>query len=67
MYDYFVMLFKFVILYKNLDIVVDMGDGERVVKLVKYEIFVYYLINKVKYFIGLIYLILLIFGIFFDD
>lgn len=67
MYDYFVMLFKFVILYKNLDIVVDMGDSERVVKLVKYEFFVYYLINKVKYFIGLIYLILLIFGIFFDD
>lgn len=63
------MLFKFLIIYKNLDIVVDMGDGERLVRLVKYELFFYNKINKVKYLIGFIYLIVLILciGIFFED
>lgn len=37
MHDYFVMLFKLVILHKNLDTAVDMGDGERAVKSAKYE------------------------------
>lgn len=63
------MLFKFLIIYKNLDIVVDMGDGEWLVRLVKYELFFYNKINKVKYLIGFIYLIVLILciGIFFED
>lgn len=62
------MLFKFMIIYKN--IVVEMGDGEWLVRLVKYEFFFYNKKkNKVKYLIGCKYLIVLILciGIFFED
>lgn len=67
MHDYLVMLFKLVILHKNLDTAVDMGDGERAVKSAKYELPVYHLTNKVKYSIGSIHLISLTSGILPDD
>lgn len=44
-----------------------MVDGNRSVCFVKYELFVYNLINKIKYVIGFIYLIVLIEGIFLDE
>lgn len=62
-FDYVVYLFKLGVFYKNLDIVVDMGDGYRLVRSVKYELFIYNKINKIKYLIGSIYLIVLVFGI----
>lgn len=61
------VLFKLILLYKNLDSVVDMVDGNRSVCFVKYELFVYNLINKIKYVIGFIYLIVLIEGIFLNE
>ncbi|XP_048770593.2 uncharacterized protein LOC125676812 [Ostrea edulis] len=50
--DYLVMVFKLVILHKNLDTAVDMGDGERAVRSAKYELPLYNKTNKVKYLIG---------------
>lgn len=44
-------------LYKNFDIVVDMGDGEWFERFIKYEMLIYNKINKMKYYIGLIYFI----------
>lgn len=61
------MLFKLILLYKNFDIVVDMGDGERLVRFIKYELFIYNRIRKVKYVIGFIYLLVLIFGVFEEE
>lgn len=58
------LFFKFLFLYKNLDDVVDMVDGVRSIKLVKYEFFIYNFINKMKYVIGFIYLIVMIEGLF---
>ncbi|XP_062586325.1 uncharacterized protein LOC134247949 [Saccostrea cucullata] len=54
--DYIVMLFKLVILHKNLDTAVDMGDGERSVRSAKYELPLYNKTNKVKYLIGSVHL-----------
>lgn len=59
------MFFKFVMLYKNFDSVVDMVDGEWFVRFIKYELLIYNKINKIIYSIGLIYFIVLIFGLFF--
>lgn len=50
LFNYIVLVFKFIVLLKNFDIVIDMGDGVRFVRLVKYEIF--NKINKLKYVIG---------------
>lgn len=54
--DYVVMLFKLLIIHKNLDTAVDMGDGERSVRSAKYELPLYNKTNKVKYLIGSIHL-----------
>lgn len=54
--DYMLMLFKLVLLHKNLDTAVDMGDGERSVRSAKYELPIYYKTKKVKYAIGSIQL-----------
>ncbi|XP_056006722.1 uncharacterized protein LOC125651350 [Ostrea edulis] len=67
MQDYLMMLFKLVILHKNLDTSVDMGDGERAVRSAKYELPVYHLTNKVKYAIGSIHLTSLTSGILCDN
>lgn len=53
--------------YRNLDIVVDMVDGYRSVRFVKYEFFIYVKINKIKYVIGFIYFIFLIEGILDEE
>ena len=57
--DYIVMLFKLVILYKNLDMAVDMVDGERSIRSAKYELPLYNKTNKVKYLIGSVHLTVL--------
>lgn len=54
--DYSLMLFKLVMLHKNLDSAVDMGDGERSVRSTKYELPIYNKTNKTKYSIGSIHL-----------
>lgn len=50
LFNYIVLVFKFIVLLQNFDIVIDIGDGVRFVRLVKYEIF--NKINKLKYVIG---------------
>ena len=65
--DYLLMLFKLVMLHKNLDTSVDMGDGERAVRSSMYELPVYHLTNKVKYSIGSIHLTALTSGILSED
>lgn len=47
---------NFFILYKNLDMAVDMVDGERSVRSAKYELPLYNKTNKVKYLIGSVHL-----------
>jgi hypothetical protein len=54
--NYILMLFKLVMLHKNLDNAVDMGDGERCVRSAKYELPIYNKTNKIKYEIGSIQL-----------
>lgn len=54
--NHIVMLFKLILLHKNLDTAVDMGDGERVVRSAKYELPIYNLTNKTKYLIGSVHL-----------
>lgn len=54
--DYIVVLFKLVILHKNLDMAVDMGDGERSIRSARYELPLYNKTNKVKYLIGSVHL-----------
>ena len=67
MHDYLLMLFKLVILHKNLDTSVDMGDGERAVRSAKYELPIYHITNKVKYAIGSIHLTSLTSGILCEN
>lgn len=61
--DYVFMLFKLVMLHKNLDSAVDMGDGERSVRSAKYELPIYNKTNKTKYSIGSIHLTALTSGL----
>lgn len=58
------MLFKLILIYRNLDEVVDMGDGERFIRFAKYEFFIYYKTGKTKYIIGFIYFIVFVLGLF---
>lgn len=58
------MLFKLILIYRNLDEVVDMGDGECFIRFVKYEFFIYYKMGKMKYIIGFIYFIVFVLGLF---
>ncbi|KAK6168270.1 hypothetical protein SNE40_022131 [Patella caerulea] len=67
MEDHLYMLFKLVLLHKNLDSAVDMGDGERCVRSAKYELPVYNLTNKTKYMIGSIHLTSLTSGMLPSD
>lgn len=41
------MFFKFIMFYRNFDSGVDMGDGGRCIRFVKYEFLIYYKINKI--------------------
>lgn len=54
--DHIIMLFRLVILHKNFDTAVDMGDGNRSVCSAKYELPIYNKTNKLKYVIGSIHL-----------
>lgn len=65
--DYILHLFKLVLLHKNLDTAVDMGDGERSVRSAKYELPVYNKTNKTKYSIGSIHLTALTSGLLTGD
>jgi hypothetical protein len=47
--DYVLMLFKLVMLHKNFDDGVDMGDGGRCVRSAKYELPIYHKTQKIKY------------------
>lgn len=62
--EYTSMQFKLVMLLKNLDSVVDMGDGKRSVRSAKYELPIYNRTNKTKYSIGSIHLTALTSGLF---
>lgn len=61
--DYSLMLFKLVMLHKNLDSAVDMVDGERSVRSTKYELPIYNKTNKTTYSIGSIHLTALTSGL----
>lgn len=61
------LFFKLVLLHKNLDTGVDMGDGQRVVRSAKYELPIYNRTNKIKYLIGSIHLTALTSGILPPD
>jgi hypothetical protein len=63
LYDYILMLFKLVMLHRNLDTAVDMGDGERCVRSAKYELLIYNKTGKTKYTIGSIHLTALTSGV----
>lgn len=52
------LIFKFVCLLKNLDILMDIGDVVRLVCFVKYELLIFNKINKIEYVIGCVYLII---------
>jgi len=67
LHNYVVMLFKLVLLHRNLDTAVDMGDGERVVRSAKYELPIYNSTNKVKYLIGSVRLTALTSGVLPKD
>ncbi|XP_061185175.1 uncharacterized protein LOC133193230 [Saccostrea echinata] len=49
LHDYVFMLFKLVMLHRNFDSAVDMGDGGRCVRSAKYELPIYHKTNKIKY------------------
>lgn len=53
--DYVLMLFKLVMLHKNFDDGVDMGDGGRCVRSAKYELPLYHKTQKIKYSISSIH------------
>ena len=61
--DYILLSFQPVLLHKNLDTSVDMGDGERSVRSAKYELPLYNKTNKIKYAIGSVHLTALTSGI----
>ncbi|CAC5407725.1 unnamed protein product [Mytilus coruscus] len=65
--NYILMLFKLILLHRNLDTAVDMGDGERVGHSAKYELPVYNLTNKIKYLIGSVHLTALTSGVLPPD
>ncbi|XP_063400161.1 uncharacterized protein LOC134684783 [Mytilus trossulus] len=65
--DYIALLFKLVLLHKNLDSAVDMGNGGRSVRSAKYELPVYNKTNKTKYSIGSIHLTALTSGLLPSD
>lgn len=48
-HDYVLMLFKLVMLHRNFDSGVDMGDGGRCVRSAKYELPIYHKTHKIKY------------------
>ena len=57
------MMFKLLMLHKNLDTAIDMGDGGRSVRSAKYELPLYNKTNKIKYVIGSVQLTALTSGI----
>lgn len=61
--DYSLMLFKLVMLHKNIPSTVDMGEGERYVRSTKNELPIYNNTNKTNYCIGSIHLTALTYGL----
>lgn len=61
--DYISMLFKLILIHRNLDEAVDMGDGERSTRSAKYELPIYHKTGKTKYTIGSIHLTALVSGL----
>lgn len=57
------MLFKLILIHRNLDETVDMGDEERSTRSAKYELPIYHKTGKTKYTIGSIYLTALFSGL----
>lgn len=57
------MLFKLILIHRNLDEAVDMGDGERCTRSAKYELPIYHKTGKTKYTIGSIHLTALVSGL----
>lgn len=57
------MLFKLILIHRNLDEAVDMGDGERSTRSEKYELPIYYKTGKTKYTIGSIHFTALVSGL----
>lgn len=58
------MLFKLILIHRNLDEAVDMGDGERSTRSAKYELPIYHKTGKRKYTTGSIHLTALVSGLF---
>ncbi|VDI37139.1 Hypothetical predicted protein, partial [Mytilus galloprovincialis] len=65
--DYIALLFKLVLLHKNLDSAVDIGNRGTSVRSAKYELPVYNKTNKTKYSIGSIHLTALTSGLLPSD
>lgn len=61
--DYISMLFKLILIHRNLDEAVDMGDGERSTRSAKYKLPIYHKTGKTKYTIGSIHLTALVSGL----
>lgn len=62
--DYISMLFKLILIHRNFNEAVDMGDGERCTRSAKYELPIYHKTGKTKYTIGSIHLTALVSGLF---
>lgn len=65
--DYISLLFKLTLLHNNLDTAVDMGDGERSVRLTKYELPIINRTRKIQYVIGSIHLSALTSGVLEEE
>lgn len=63
LHEYIFMCFKLILLHKNLDSAIDMGDGQRSVRSAKYELPIYNKTNKIKYAIGSVHLTALTSGL----
>lgn len=57
------MLFKLILIHRNFNEAVDMGDGERCTRSAKYELPIYHKTGKTKYTIGSIHLTALVSGL----
>ncbi|KAK3108646.1 hypothetical protein FSP39_012456 [Pinctada imbricata] len=64
---YIMMLFKLVMLHRNFDSAVDMGDGSRCVRSAKYELPIYHKTHKIKYTISSIHTIAMSSGLLNPD
>ncbi|KAK3095093.1 hypothetical protein FSP39_010192 [Pinctada imbricata] len=66
-HGYIMMLFKLVMLQRNFDSAVDMGDGSRCVRFAKYELPIYHKTHKIKFTISSIHTIAMSSGLLNPD